>query len=170
MNRRQFLKTGLLGGIALAVGGAWVVWRDVRDADGGNPPRDHVAVVVGALAPVLLSGSLANDAQRTARIARVVDGVKIVIAAFPAAVQGEIADLFRLLDVRSARRVLTGVTSDWPVADPREIAEFLERWRRSRLGLLQSGYLALHDLILGAWYADPSTWDALGYAGPPNVE
>ena len=40
MNRRQFLKTGLLGGIALAAGGAWVVWRDVRDADGGNPPRD----------------------------------------------------------------------------------------------------------------------------------
>ena len=24
--------------------------------------------------------------------------------------------------------------------------------------------------ILGAWYADSSTWDALGYAGPPNVE
>ena len=170
MNRRQFLKAGVLGSAALAAGGAWVAWRDVRDAAGGNPPRDHVAIVVGAVAPVLLAGVLADDADRPARIGRIVDGVKTVIGAFPTAVQDEIADLFRLLDIRSARIALTGVRSDWSVADAREIAEFLDRWRRSRLGLLQSGYFALHDLILGAWYADSSTWDALGYAGPPNVE
>jgi hypothetical protein len=170
MNRRQFLKAGLLGGAALVAGGAWVVWRDIREAAGGNPPRDHVAIVVGAVAPVMLDGVLASDADRRARIDGIIEGVKTVISAFPIAVQGEIADLFGLLDIRAARRALTGVTSDWSVADPHEIAEFLDRWRHSRLGLLQSGYFALHDLILGAWYADSSAWDALGYAGPPTVE
>jgi hypothetical protein len=24
----------------------------------------------------------------------------------------------------------------------------------------------MHDLIIGAWYADPSTWEAIGYPGP----
>jgi hypothetical protein len=170
MNRRQFLKAGVLGSAALAAGGAWVVWRDAREAAGGNPPRDHVAIVVGAVAPVLLAGALADNANGAAQIRRIVDGVKFVISAFPVAVQSEIAELFSLLDIRSARRVLTGVTTEWSVADKREIAAFLDRWRGSRLGLLQSGYFALHDLILGAWYADSSTWDALGYAGPPNVE
>ncbi len=47
---------------------------------------------------------------------------------------------------------------------------FLERWRWSRIALLQSGYFALHDLVLGAWYANESAWGMLGYAGPPNVE
>jgi len=169
MNRRRFLKTGLLGGVALAAGGAWIVWRDVRDADAGIPARDHLAIVVRAVAPVMLAGSL-SDTRPAADVTRIVDGVKTVIAAFPASVQAEVADLFRLLDFRSVRRLLTGVASDWPVAHPQEIAAFLERWRQSRLSLLQSGYFALHDLILGAWYADASTWDALGYAGPPNVE
>ena len=127
-------------------------------------------MVVGAVARVLVAGVRADDADRPARIGRIVDAVKTVIGAFPTAVQGEISDLFRLLDIRSARRTLTGVTADWSVADSREIAEFLSRWRGSRFGLLQSGYFALHDLILGAWYADSATWDALGYAGPPNVE
>lgn len=170
MNRRQFLTTGIVGGAILAAGGAWVLWRDLRAADTDGPPRDHVALAVTAIAPVILAGAMTDDPERSPQIARIVDGVKAVIAAFPVSVRREVADLFRLLDIRAARRLLTGVTSDWPDATPGEIAAFLERWRNSRIGLLQSGYFALHDLILGAWYADPSTWNAIGYAGPPNVE
>ena len=40
---------------------------------------------------------------------------------------------------------------------------FLRRWQHSRLDLLKSGYQALHDLVLGAWYADPQSWAAIGY-------
>jgi hypothetical protein len=31
---------------------------------------------------------------------------------------------------------------------------------------LRSAYQALHDLVLGAWYANPANWDAIGYPGP----
>jgi hypothetical protein len=82
----------------------------------------------------------------------------------------EIADLFRLLDIRIARTLLAGVSTEWTDVDPAEVSTFLERWRTSRIALLQAGYFALHDLVLGAWYVDPSTWEAIGYAGPPNVE
>ena len=171
MNRRGFLRVGLFGGAILAAGGAWVVWRDMSDADGRALARDRVTMIVDAIAPVLLAGALPEDpAQRANGIARVASGIKAVIATFPEAVQREIADLFRLLDIRIARRVLTGVSSDWSDADPAEVAAFLERWRTSRIGLLQAGYFALHDLVLGTWYAEPANWEAIGYPGPPKVE
>ena len=169
MNRRQFIKSGLIGSAVLAAGGAWVVWRDTRDADAAG--RDRVALIVGAVAPVLLAGMLPIDPlQQSAALMRVVSGVKEVIAGFPAAITSEIDELFRLLDIGIARRLLTGVSSEWAHADPVDVRAFLERWRTSRIALLQTGYFALHDIVLGAWYADPSTWDALGYPGPPNVE
>ena len=171
MKRRQFLRAGLVGGALLAAGGAWVVWRDVRDADASSPVRDRIAEILGALTPVLLATALpADPAPRTAAVARIIDDVKAVIGAFPPAVRAELTDLFRLLDIRIARRLLTGVASDWHDADPAAVQEFLERWRRSPFALLQSGYFALHDLVLGAWYASESSWPALKYPGPPLVE
>lgn len=171
MNRRRFLKAGAIGGVVIAAGGAWVVWRDARDAEGALPPHDRIALVIGAVAPVLLAGALSHDkARRDDDIARVIDGVRTIVRGFPVAVQGELNDLFRLLDIRAARRWLAGVSADWPAADPTEVAAFLERWRHSRIALLQSAYFALHDLVFGAWYAEPSSWPAIGYAGPPDVE
>lgn len=171
MSRRHFLKAGLIGGAVLTAGGAWVVWRDIRDANAHRQPRDRVAEVVEAIAPVMLSGALPTDsAQRCSALAVLANGVNEVIAAFPPAIRGEVNDLFRLLDIRFARRLLAGVTTPWREAEPAVVQGFLERWRWSRIALLQTGYFALHDLVLGAWYADPGSWPQLGYAGPPTVE
>lgn len=174
MKRRQFLKAGVVGGAVLAAGGAWVVWRDVRYMQAGetaDPPRDRIAEILGAIAPALLAGSLPEDpAQRSVALAGVTNGVKGVIAAFPPAVRGEVSDLFRLLDIRIARLLLAGIAASWRDANPADVKAFLERWRWSRIALLQSGYFALHDLVLGAWYANESAWGPLSYAGPPEVE
>ncbi|MEO8137578.1 MAG: hypothetical protein ABI831_26795, partial [Betaproteobacteria bacterium] len=133
--------------------------------------RDRIVDILGAVAPVLLAGAIAVEpAQRTAQLAQTAQGVKSIIASFPPAVRDEVLELFRLLDIRVARRVLTGISDDWHNADPREVGEFLERWRHSPFALLQSGYFALHDLVLGAWYAGDSNWGPLAYPGPPNVE
>jgi hypothetical protein len=74
-----------------------------------------------------------------------------------------------LLVVAPARLVIAGVRRPWREASPAEVAEFLESWRKSRIGLLQTGYAALHDLTFGAWYAQPDGWAAIGYPGPPEV-
>ena len=58
---------------------------------------------------------------------------------------------------------------DWPDAPTAEVAAFLEAWRRHRATLLRSGYAALHDLVLGTWYADRDAWAAIGYPGPPSL-
>ena len=66
----------------------------------------------------------------------------------------------------SALPSIAGVTGGWSDADRGQVAAFLQRWRVHRLATLQMAYLALHDLILGAWYGDSASWAAIGYPGP----
>jgi hypothetical protein len=168
--RRQFLRTGVVGGAALAAVGAWY-WHAHRGAGAvPGPPLDAAGRgVVAALAPVLLAGALPPGEAGMAAVRDVVAGVERAVAGLSAAAQKEVGQLFALLALAPTRLATAGLTSSWEHASPADIAAFLERWRHSRFGLLQSGYAALHDLVLGAWYATPESWEAIGYAGPPEL-
>jgi hypothetical protein len=121
---------------------------------------------VAALAPVIVGPVLPADAAaRRAAIDGAVQRVAGAIGGLPLAAQKEVADLFALLSLAPASRLLAGI-GDWSAATPQQLAAFLQDWRTHRFDLLQSAYHALHDLVLGAWYADPSSWVAAGYPGP----
>jgi len=158
--RREFLKTGLAGGLLLNVAAC------ARPAENGGR-----TVVLNALIPVMLTGALpADGAGRLELIARTLTGVERAIAGLSPATQKEISQLFDLLAFPLTRMLAAGIWSPWAEATPTAIGNFLESWRHSRFDLLQSGYAALHDLIFGAWYARPDTWAAIGYPGPPEVK
>lgn len=42
----------------------------------------------------------------------------------------------------------------------------LGRWERSSIALFRQIFQALRRLALYAWYADPRSWDSIGYDGP----
>jgi hypothetical protein len=44
---------------------------------------------------------------------------------------------------------------------------YLRGWQTSRLAFRRQLYRALRDLCVNVYYADPRTWEHLGYAGPP---
>jgi hypothetical protein len=165
MQRRSFLKAGLLGALALAAGGA--VYRQL------HPPilqryamDDNARTIVAALVPAIVGPVLPQDtAQRKVVLDGAVDRVAGAIAGLPLPTQKEVADLFALLSLAPTRHLLAGIRN-WREATPEELADFLQSWRTHRLGLLQTAYHALHDLVLGAWYADPVSWAAIGYPGP----
>lgn len=158
--RRTFLKTGLLGGALLTAGGLAAVLI------GRDPTADRRSVL-GAVIPAILEGALPQPGQERERaVHRCLEGVEAAIAGLAPAVQQEVAQLFALLAIQPTRVLLAGVRSGWGAASPDEVAAFLERWRGHDTGLMRSGYQALHDLVLGAWYADESTWAAIGYPGP----
>lgn len=164
LSRRAFIKAGLLGGLVLAGGGAW--YAATREhAPAGRLGRGTRAMFE-AITPVMLSGMLGGGDEQ---VERVVDGIERAVAGLSAAAQSELAELFGLLDFYPARKLLTGI-GDWRLAPPADIAAFLEGWRFHRFALLQGGYAALHDLVLGAWYAQPASWEAIGYPGPPEVK
>lgn len=173
LTRRQFVKTGLLGSALLA---AAYAMRRPLDRFGKHalvesfPLESTLRLVVTAVAPVILAGVLPqDDAARSDAIRRATDAVAIAVSKLGASAQREVAELFALLALPATRLAVAGVESAWPDAGEGEVRGFLDAWRRSRLELLKSGYLALHDLVLGAWYADDASWAAIGYPGPPML-
>lgn len=163
--RRSFLKFGLGGALALAAGGA--LYRGMQH---GAPDRFDLdsagRELLTAVVPALLGSALpAAPAARQQAVAATVDRVKAAIAGLPLAAQGELQDLFGLLALAPTRRILTGLPA-WRDASPAQIDTFLQDWRLHRFAKLRAGYQALHDLVIGSWYADPSSWGAIGYPGP----
>ena len=173
LTRRQFVKTGLAGSALLAL--AYMLHRPVdrfakRVLVDGFPLESSLRLVVTALAPVMLAGAMPKDeAARRAAIQHAADAVAKAATTLGASAQREVAELFALLALPATRIAVAGVRSAWTEAGEAEVRAFLDEWRRSRIDLLKSGYLALHDLILGAWYADGSTWAEIGYPGPPDI-
>jgi hypothetical protein len=165
-SRRTFLKVGVLGALALAAGGG--IYRAT------HAPALHPFVLDGEarmalhrIVPAIMAGALPADPdQRAAAIEETILGVHQAILGLPLATQKEIEDLFGLLALGPARRVLTGIAGGWASANTEQVSAFLQDWRVHRLDLLRSAYAALHDLVLGAWYANPSNWAAIGYPGP----
>lgn len=163
LSRRSLLKAGLLGTLALAGGGA--LYRALRPME---TPKAFVLdegakTVLSAIIPVMLKDAIPPTPSATETT---IAGVRNAIAGLPLATQKELQDLFGLLALAPGRRFLAGITDDWGNAKPEEVAAFLQSWRVSRFPLLQSAYLALHDLVAGAWYADESNWARIGYPGP----
>ena len=166
-NRRTFLKAGALAALALAAGGG--LYRLSRTP--GPQPRfvldGDARAVIDAIVPAMLAGSLPLDATaRRHAIAATTDRVHKAILGLPLHAQKEVQDLFGLLALAPARRLLTGVSGGWAEAAPEQVAAFLQDWRFHRFTMLQTAYQALHDLVIGSWYADPAAWNAIGYPGP----
>jgi len=161
--RRRFLKTGIAGALLLATAGA--AWRLARpSAPAGTAALDDGArQVLAAIVPVILAGVLRPG---TADVAAAVERTAVAVAGLPLDTQQEIRDLFALLTLAPARRLLAGVPGGWSKARPEDVAAFLQSWRLHRVKLLRSAYQALHDLVAGPWYAHESSWTAIGYPGP----
>lgn len=164
--RRTFLKVGALAALTLAAGGG--IYRYTHPSPLGRFALDGEAkAAIDAIVPAMLAGALpADPGARLAAVTATTARVHQAILGLPLAAQKEIQDLFGLLSLAPARRLLAGVSGGWAGASVEQVGVFLHDWRFHRLGMLQSAYHALHDLIIGSWYADPSSWAVIGYPGP----
>ena len=176
MTRRELLKCGLIGGAGLITGcsaptstvGEPASFSDNRYGYGFLTEEDRI--IVAAIAPVMLASALpADTAQQRLRVREIVRGVDYAIGLLTEATRDELRDLFGVLGNAMGRVVLAGIWSQWSRVSSHEVAEFLDEWRNAYLDLLRQGYHGLHELITAAWYGNPASWDAIGYAGPPRI-
>ncbi len=161
------MQVGALAALTLAAGGG--IYRYTHPS--GAPQRfvldGEAKDAIDAIVPAMLAGALPADPRaRAAAIGATTERVHHAIGGLSLAAQKEVQDLFGLLALGPARRVLTGIAGPWRGATAAQVSEFLQDWRLHRLAMLQTAYHALHDLIVGAWYADPANWAAIGYPGP----
>lgn len=162
-SRRSFLKMGLAGVAALAaLGGGYAVLHKGK-GPGKYVLDDAAKQVFSAIIPVLLAGALPPGPEP---VQQALGRIQNAIASLALSSQQELADLLKLLASSVGRRYLAGVDDDWSQAKPAQVTAFLQKWRSHRSPTLQTGYQALHDLVIGPWYGDESTWAGIGYPGP----
>jgi hypothetical protein len=170
--RRTLLKAGVAGGVVLLL----VRWMVGSNSTPESPEPRASALnpsarsVIAALVPVMLEGALPGTDGGVEARAEVVAGVDRAVAGLPPEARKELEQLFALLSFAPTRCLVAGVWSSWPQASRESIAAFLASWSGSRFALLRSGYAALHQLVLAAWYGNARAWPAIGYGGPPSLD
>lgn len=168
-SRRRFIFVGAAG--ALAASAVWIAPRVMKSRvaergnvlvnDHGNMLRVIAMAVLGTALPV-------GGAEKQAAIARVLAATGALLDNFPASTRREVADLFSLLALKPARALL-GYSGEWRDDEVTAVASFMEGLRDSSIALKQQAYFALHDMMLGSYYAEPMTWGPTGYPGPPKL-
>jgi hypothetical protein len=163
VSRRSFLKVGLAGAITLASAGGLYRALNTRSPLGKFTLDGDAKAALAAIIAVMLKGTKSISTQSTETAILRVQGA---IAGLPLVTQKEIQELFALLTLGPTRRFLAGIPDNWSEAKTEDVAAFLQNWRMHRISMLQIAYHALHDLFIGPWYADESTWASIGYPGP----
>jgi len=168
MQRRTLLQVGAASAALLAVAGVGLslfapAWQSPKLNESGR-------AVFRAVALAVLEGSLPADAPGQAAA---LDGhllrVEDTIAGFPKTVQDELSLLLNMLTHAPGRWGLVSLKGDWADASTAEVQTALQALRVSRLDLRQQTYQALRDITCASYFADSSTWQALGYRGPPDL-
>lgn len=167
--RRKFIFVGVAG--ALAAGAVLVLPRVGSSGavpKGSTLVRDHVDMLRVVAAAVLGPALPPDAASREAELSRVVAAAGALIDNLPSSTRREVGDLFGLLALKPARMLL-GFSGNWEMREVSSVAQSLSSLRESSIGLKQQAYFALHDMVLGSFYAEPATWLSTGYPGPPKL-
>jgi hypothetical protein len=167
MNRRSFVKRGLLGGALLALGGSigLATWPSRQ----GAQPRRALHVLdarqLAILAAVAARTIEAPDADPL-EIAHRCDE-RLALAAPEA--RADFGKLLLLLENGLAGLIFDGRAKPFTRLSPEEQTQALLAWRDSKLAVRRGGYAVLRKLTQSVWYAAPEAWAWTGYPGPPTL-
>lgn len=156
---------GVLSAVALVVAGG--VAGVGESGLQGHRLSSGARGVMAAIGRALLDGTLPVErAAKEEAVAGLLDRVEQLIAGLPPHAHAELSQLLALLSSDPGRRWFAGLAVPWADASVTELQNALRSMRFSSLALRQQAYLALHDIVGAAYFADAGTWGAIGYPGP----
>jgi|GEM_PF-680049 len=165
-SRRTFLKRGLLGGALLFLGGAGLALFPSREVVPAGPaplvlePRSLQVLAAFAARAVTAPGADPGT------IARRVDAV---LACATPETKKDFNGLLGLFENALSGLLLDGRVQPFTRLDPAAQDAVLESWRTSSIAIRRTGFQALRKLCLAAFYADETSWGALGYHPPSGL-
>jgi len=169
MNRRQLIKGAALGASGAALGVfSWQRWLESR-AGGASAIKSRVLSTQAQLILMALMPALVPAAKELSLQRRALSNIDQALSRLPKRTQDELNQLFSALDNTLGRTLLAGVWRPWPEAEGKQLTDFLNDWREHAISQLQDAYRGLHQLIVGAIYAEVDLWPAMAYSGPPTV-
>jgi hypothetical protein len=165
MKRRTWLQLGLASGAVLALGGGALALIDPGLKSGRLTSAGHT--VLTAVGRAVLDGSLPSETvAKDKALQGLLQRLDVLIGNLPPHAQAEVSQLLALLASGAGRMAVAGLNMAWPQASVAQIQNALQGMRSSTLSLKQQAYHALHDMVAGAYFAEASTWQQLGYPGP----
>jgi hypothetical protein len=174
LNRRRFIKRGILGGALLLVGGAVPI--ALRSTLVGRRPARGLKLltieehaILAAVAARVVPGDGAGDKWPTAEAVDCAGKVDALMARVHPDVGAEFRQVLHLFENGLVGLLTTGTPRPFTRATPAEQDARLEAWRRSRLAVLRSGYQALKRLAQATYFSSPEVYALVGYPGPPVV-
>lgn len=168
MHRRRLLKLGLASTVALALAGGSLAL--LRPGLAGDRLSGAGKLVLAALGRAVLDGNLPSAVdERERAIAGLLDRIDALVQGLPDHARSELSQLLAVLASAPGRLAFLGLSQDWTKASVMQLQQGLEAMRMSSLALRRQAYLALHDIVLGAYFSDPGTWKQLGYPGPTKL-
>jgi hypothetical protein len=166
MDRRAFLKTGLLSGSILIIGTSLYGCADL-DILETDLIDDEITVALTALLPVFLAGALPEQQpQRSQSIQDTIDGMSRAMERLPPHTLDELKDLFGLLTNRLTMLAYVGSFARLDELTTEQAALLIEGWRTSYIGLLNTAYEGLKELVFAAFYGNPRHWTVMNYNKP----
>lgn len=184
IDRRSFLKTGLGGALFLGTVSVTAGLSGCATEPAGRLSavgtrmdasyefrflnEDDITLFEALLPAMIGPGLPAQPQARNIAIAGTIERIDAGIHKFGPANQKELRQLFDLLNFGLTRVTVARVWSSWPNVTTAEADAFLERWRTSRIGLLNNGYIALTKISNVAFYGYRDFWHLSGYPGPPQ--
>jgi hypothetical protein len=166
MNRRAFLRRGLLGGALLAAGGVGLgLWPTLVERKPRQPLKTLDERQFAILAAVAARTVRAPGADPTG-IAHAIDDL---MSRNAPEVQDEFKKLLVLFDNALAGLLFDGRAKPFTRLSPEAQDAVLANWRGSRIVVRRAGYQALRKLTCAAHYAQPGSWASVGYPGPPQL-
>lgn len=166
MDRRGFLKKGLLGGAVLVLGGGGIAVQPTRHiAD----PREPLGVLDPRGFQVMLAVAARVLPFEGVDLVAVVHRVDQSLTRAVPEARADIKKLLGLFENALPGLLLDGRARPFTALGPAAQDRVLEAWRDSALALRRSGYQALRKLCLAAYYIDPGSWRAIHYPGPPQL-
>jgi hypothetical protein len=171
--RRQFLKTGFWSGMGLAgVASTTFVLGGCSKAPVASNfllLRDSDITLFKALLPVILAGALPDGAAQSKAMDDTLHSLDELLYYSSEAGHKQLGQGFDLLTFALTRYLTTGLGHGWGEASAADVDAALQHLRNSGVGLLRSAYIGLLQMSEMAWYRQPQSWVAIGYAHPVKI-
>jgi hypothetical protein len=168
IDRRRFIKTGVLGTAALGLGGlGWGLSAGERAQNSESlqclDVRAHaiLAAVADRMCRAGSDGPSASDVK-------VVEKIDQLLASLPASAATELKQALLLLESPLFGALMEGRMRPFTRCSGDQQDRILAAWRDSRWPLRRTVYDALHALCMAPYWSDASLWDHMGYPGPPD--
>lgn len=166
LSRRAFVKYGVFGATALAIGGVGLGFQQTKAVEPPSPLKvfspDEFSIL-SAISDRLFPENPPFVSGSSAGVPILVDEL---MSTMPPLVVNEFKQGLALLENALTGLIFGATLTPFSQCSPMKQDQILEEWRTSSLKFRRMVFRGISAICAGAYYGKPSSFSAIGYGGP----